>query len=219
MKERSDYPLMSGPLSPGACSVDDRPGPTTGTVRPMYTFLSDEWMAATREIRARFEEQLPPVTTSIRINQVITDVPFGEGTINAYIDTSSGSLVFELGELDEPDAVMMTDYETARALLVDRDPAIAMQSFMAGKIRVQGDMMKLMAMQTAVPPNEFSEQVADEIAAITSMTGTGGCERLHRARAGHVERPPRRMLDRLARQRPRLEPAHGATLHVERLTR
>ena len=134
----------------------------------MYTFLSDEWMAATREIRARFEEQLPPVTTSIRINQVITDVPFGEGTINAYIDTSGGSLVFELGELDEPDAVMMTDYETARALLVDRDPAIAMQSFMAGKIRVQGDMMKLMAMQTAMPSNEFSEQVADEIAAITS---------------------------------------------------
>jgi hypothetical protein len=134
----------------------------------MYTFLSDEWMAATREIRARFEEQLPPVTTSIRINQVITDVPFGEGTINAYIDTSSGALVFELGELDEPDAVMMTDYETAKALLVDRDPAVAMQSFMAGKIRVQGDMMKLMAMQTAMPNNEFSEQVADEIAAITS---------------------------------------------------
>ena len=125
-------------------------------------------MAATHEIRARFEDQLPPITTSIRINQVITEVPFGEGTVNAYIDTSGGSLVFDLGELDEPDAVMMTDYETARALLVDRDPAVAMQSFMAGKIRVQGDMMKLMAMQTALPANEFSEQVAEEIASITA---------------------------------------------------
>ena len=133
----------------------------------MYTFLSDEWMQATHEIRAKYESQLPPVTVSIRINQVITDVPFGEGTINAHIDTSSGAFVFELGELDEPDAVMMTDYETARALIVDRDPALAMQSFMAGKIRVQGDMMKLMALQTAVPQNEFSEQVAEEIAAIT----------------------------------------------------
>ena len=142
------------------------PGPA-GTVARMYTFLSDEWMKATHEIRARFEEQLPQVPVSIRINQVITDVPFGEGTINAYIDTSSGSFVFDLGELEEPDAVMMTDYATARALIVDRDPAIAMQSFMAGKIRVQGDMMKLMALQTAVPANEFSEQVADEIAAIT----------------------------------------------------
>ena len=133
----------------------------------MYTFLSDEWMQATHEIRARYEEQLPQVPVSVRINQVITDVPFGDGTINAYIDTSSGAFVFDLGELDEPDAVMMTDYETARALIVDRDPAIAMQSFMAGKIRVQGDMMKLMALQTAVPANEFSEQVAEEIAAIT----------------------------------------------------
>jgi len=133
----------------------------------MYTFLSDEWMQATHEIRAKYESQLPPVTVSIRINQVITDVPFGEGTINAHIDTSSGAFVFDIGELDEPDAVMMTDYETARALIVDRDPALAMQSFMAGKIRVQGDMMKLMALQTAVPQNEFSEQVAEEIAAIT----------------------------------------------------
>jgi SCP-2 sterol transfer family len=133
----------------------------------MYTFLSDEWMEATHAIRARYEQQLPAVPVSIRINQVITDVPFGDGTINAYIDTSSGAFVFDIGELDEPDAVMMTDYETARALIVDRDPAIAMQSFMAGKIRVQGDMMKLMALQTAVPQNEISEQVADEIAAIT----------------------------------------------------
>ena len=133
----------------------------------MYTFLSDEWMQATQAIREKYESQLPPVTVSIRINQVITDVPFGEGTINAYIDTSSGAFVFDLGELDEPDAVMKTDYDTARALIVDRDPAVAMQSFMAGKIQVQGDMMKLMALQTAVPQNEFSEHVADEIASIT----------------------------------------------------
>jgi len=133
----------------------------------MYTFLSDEWMQATQAIREKYESQLPPVTVSIRINQVITDVPFGEGTINAYIDTSSGAFVFDVGELDEPDAVMKTDYDTARALIVDRDPAVAMQSFMAGKIQVQGDMMKLMALQTAVPQNEFSEQVAEEIASIT----------------------------------------------------
>ena len=133
----------------------------------MYTFLSDEWMQASHAIREKYESQLPPVTVSVRINQVITDVPFGEGTINAYIDTSSGAFVFDLGELDEPDAVMRTDYDTARALLVDRDPAIMMQSFMSGKLSVQGDMMKLMALQTAVPANEFSDQVADEIAAIT----------------------------------------------------
>ncbi len=132
-----------------------------------HMFLSDGWIDAAREIRERYEDQLPQVTQSIRINQVITEVPFGDGTVNAYIDTTSGSLVFELGELDDPDAVLMTDYGTARAMLVDRDPAIAMQSFMAGKIKIQGDMMKLMALQTAIPTNEFSDQVAAEINAIT----------------------------------------------------
>lgn len=132
-----------------------------------HLFLSDGWIDAAREIRLRYEDQLPEVTQSIRINQVITEVPFGAGTVNAFIDTSSGALVFELGELDEPDAVMMTDYVTARAMFVDRDPTIAMQSFMAGRIKIQGDMMKLMAMQTAIPSNEFTEQVAAEIVAIT----------------------------------------------------
>ncbi len=132
-----------------------------------HLFLSDEWIDAAREIRSRYEDQLPEVTQSIRINQVITEVPFGAGTLNAFIDTSSGAVVFELGELEEPDAVMMTDYDTARAMFVDRDPTIAMQSFMAGKIKIQGDMMKLMAMQTAIPSNEFTEQVAAEIVAIT----------------------------------------------------
>jgi putative sterol carrier protein len=103
----------------------------------------------------------------VRINQVITDVPFGEGTVTAYIDTSAGEFQLELGELEQPDAVLMTDYATAKAMMVDQDPTVAMQSFMAGKIKVQGDMMKLMAMQTALPSNEFSEQVAAEIRAIT----------------------------------------------------
>jgi hypothetical protein len=124
-------------------------------------------MAAAHEIRERYHDQLPEITVSVRINQVITDVPFGEGTVIAYIDTSAGEFQLELGELEQPDAVLMTDYATAKAMMVDQDPTVAMQSFMAGKIKVQGDMMKLMAMQTALPSNEFSEQVAAEIRAIT----------------------------------------------------
>mgnify|MGYP000871080493 FL=1 len=133
----------------------------------MYEFLSDEWIVAAREIRSRYQGQLPEVAVSVRINQVITDVPFGEGTINAYVDTSSGSLELDVGELEEPDAVLVLDYETAKAMLVDRDPAVVMQSFMAGRMRVQGDMMKLMAMQAAVPEDERAEALAAEIQSIT----------------------------------------------------
>ena len=136
----------------------------------MYDFLSDEWMAAAREIREKHEGDLPDVTIDVRINQIITDVPFGDGVINAYIDTSNGSLELELGELAEPDAVLMIDYATAKAMVVERDPAVVMQAFLEGRIRVQGDMMKIMAMQATAAAHDTAAagQVADEIRAITN---------------------------------------------------
>ena len=133
-----------------------------------HAFLSQEWMTAARAIREKYADEVPEVPTSIRINQVITDVPFGDGHITSYLDTSSGSVVMELGELDDADATITTDYETAQALFVEQDQAVAMQAFMAGKIKVQGDMMKMMAMQTAIPANDFSNKIAEEIKAITA---------------------------------------------------
>lgn len=136
----------------------------------MYDFLTDEWMDAARAVRERYRSDIPDVPIEIRINQIITDVPFGEGVITAYVDTSSGSLDLELGQLDEPDAVLMVDYETAKAMIVARDPAVVMQSFMEGRIKVQGDMMKILAMQASAAGQdpEIAERVADEIRAITN---------------------------------------------------
>lgn len=133
-----------------------------------HPFLSEEWMTAARGIRAKYADSATEVTQVIRINQVITDVPFGEGTVKSYLDTSSGKVEMELGALDEADATITTDYATAKAMFVDQDPAAGMQAFMAGKVKVQGDMMKLMAMQTALPNDGTAQQVADEIKAITA---------------------------------------------------
>ena len=131
-----------------------------------YPFLSTEWMDASRAIREKYADQVPPITISVRMNQVITDVPFGEGDVKLYLDTSSGTLVMEPGELDTPDLTLTTDYDTAKKVFVDQDQAAGMQAFMAGKIKVQGDMMKLMQMQ-ATAPDETAKKVADEIKAIT----------------------------------------------------
>jgi len=133
----------------------------------MHEFLSDEWFEAALALRERYADQLPDAIMEVRINQVITDVPFGDGTVHAYLDTSSGKAEFLLGSLDEPDAIVMTDYETARIMIVDQDPAAAMQAFMEGRVRVQGDMMKLMAAQAAQPRNEAAEQLAEELRSIT----------------------------------------------------
>jgi putative sterol carrier protein len=132
-----------------------------------HAFLSEEWMNEARAIRERYADQITPVTQPVKINQVVTDVPFGEGTVKSYLDTSSGEVVMALGELDDADATVTTDYVTAKAIFVDQDPAAGMQAFMAGKITVQGDMMKLMAMQASMPADEASQEIAEEIKAMT----------------------------------------------------
>lgn len=133
-----------------------------------HPFLSDAWMEAARAIRAKYEDQAAEVTVAIRMNQVITDVPFGEGIVRAYTDTSSGRVVMELGELHDADVTVTTDYQTALKILVEQDQAAAMQAFMAGRVKVQGDMMKMMAMQTAVPQDDIARAIAEEIRSITA---------------------------------------------------
>ena len=133
-----------------------------------HDFLSDDWMTAARAIRAKYEGQTPKIAASIRINQVITEVPFGSGEVKSFIDTSSGDMQMELGELESPDATVTTDWATARAMFALGDQAAAMQAFMSGKIKVTGDMMKIMSMQTAVPQNDVTVRIAEEIKAITN---------------------------------------------------
>jgi len=134
-----------------------------------FAFLSPEWIEAAREIRERYSSQTAPIEVAVRVNQVVTDVPFGDGELHAHIDTSSGDVALELGHLDEPDATITLNYETARALLVERDPAKVMQAFMSGGIQVEGDLMKIMAMQASTPQDDLALQVAEEILAITDL--------------------------------------------------
>ncbi|MDO8362958.1 MAG: SCP2 sterol-binding domain-containing protein, partial [Actinomycetota bacterium] len=76
------------------------------------------------------------------MNQVISDAPFTAEPISLFLDTSSGEVVMDLGALEAPDLTISTDWDTARKIFVEQDQAAGMQAFMAGKVKVQGDMMK-----------------------------------------------------------------------------
>jgi hypothetical protein len=136
---------------------------------PTYPFLSDEWIAEARRIREDLHDDSQTVDNPVRINQVITEVPFGSGEIRSHIDTTSGALEMELGHLDGPDVTMTLDYETAKAIFVDGTREAAMQAFMAGKVRVQGDLTKLIvAMQDQnAPLTPSAGELAQRIKAIT----------------------------------------------------
>ncbi|MBL8778807.1 MAG: SCP2 sterol-binding domain-containing protein [Acidimicrobiales bacterium] len=131
-----------------------------------YPFLSAEWMEEAHKIREEFAGQTAAPAHAVRMNQIITDVPFSDEPINAYMDTSQGDLELDLGSLENPDLTVTVDYETAKAIFVEQNPQAGMQAFMAGKIKVQGDMTKLMAMQSQAP-DPVAQQVAERVKEIT----------------------------------------------------
>ena len=133
-----------------------------------HQFLSESWIEAARDIRHRYSGDVPAIDVVVRINVITTKVPFGDGSISAYIDTSNGSLEMELGSIEESDLTVTTDYETARKLFVEQDPTASMQAFMAGRIKVEGDITRLMVMQTSLPQTDKNDAVAAEIKAITA---------------------------------------------------
>ena len=131
-----------------------------------YPFLSPQWVEAAKTIREDYRGKIPATAHVMRLNQVITEVPFGDGTINAHVDTTTGELEMELGHLDGPDLQVTLDYATAKAIFVEGNPQAGMQAFMAGKIKVEGDVTKLMAMQ-ATPPDPGTLELAGRIKDIT----------------------------------------------------
>lgn len=130
-----------------------------------YPFLSDEWMEAAKTIRDEAGGG-GAAPAPMKMNQVITEVPFGDGTINAHMDTTSGTLDMDMGHLDDAEVTITIDYPTARAIFVEQNQQAAMQAFMSGKIKVQGDMTKLMAMGQAAPDPSAAD-VAQKIKDIT----------------------------------------------------
>ena len=132
-----------------------------------YPFLSDEWLTEARAIRAQFDGQAGNIPHSVKMNLVITEVPFGEGTLDAHMDTSSGELKLEVGHIDPADLKVTVGYDIAKAILVEGNPQAGMQAFMAGKVKVEGDMAKLMALTTG-GADPAAAEVASRIKAITA---------------------------------------------------
>ena len=131
-----------------------------------HAFLSEEWVAAAKEVREQYKGKTAPPAHKVKMNLHITEVPFGEGEVDAHMDTSGDEMEMDLGHITGEDLTVTVDYATAKAIFIEGNPQAGMQAFMAGKIKVQGDMTKLMAMQSgAVDP--AAAEVAAAIAEIT----------------------------------------------------
>jgi putative sterol carrier protein len=131
-----------------------------------HEFLSDDWINAAKAIRDKYASEITTKPPAIKMNQVITETPGGED-IKMFLDTSSGEMVMDKGELPDADVTITLPYEVAKKQMVDQDQAAAMQAFMSGKVKVQGDMMKLMGMQ-GMGADPVTAKINDEIKEMTA---------------------------------------------------
>ncbi|MGD0439334.1 MAG: SCP2 sterol-binding domain-containing protein [Acidimicrobiales bacterium] len=129
-------------------------------------FLSDEWTAEVKRLHDELVTEPTAPAQSVRMNLVLTQSPLGDGTVEAHVDTSSGELIVDTGHLDSPDLTVTLDYETAKAILVDGDAQAAMQAFMSGRIKIDGDMTMLLALQTT-PIDPGHQELAARVREIT----------------------------------------------------
>jgi Zn-dependent metalloprotease len=128
-------------------------------------FLTDLWLDTVFGLQAEYRERVPAPLVKMRMNQIVTGVPFGEGTVNMHTDTTSGKAILGRGHLEQPDVTVTTDYATAKTLVVLNDQQAAMQAFMQGKIKVQGDMSKIM--MPPPPKNDAQKELEEKIKELT----------------------------------------------------
>lgn len=133
---------------------------------PTYEYLSPAWIEEALRIRESFRDRARPAPPVIRINQVVTDAPLGDGTVRAYFDTSNGSVEMGLGTLEAADVTLTLDYATARTIFLAQRPQATTLALAAGKIKVEGDVLKMLLAQVHSQPVE--EEIAAAVKAITA---------------------------------------------------
>ena len=121
-----------------------------------HPFLSDAWFDEVRRLHDAVGGAAPE-GADIRMNLMITTTPFAEGDLAMHMLAAGGKADWGKTHLDDADVTLTLAYDTARAIFVDGNPQAAIEAFMAGKIVVQGDITKLMVMQSAGPGAAASE--------------------------------------------------------------
>ncbi len=124
-------------------------------------FLSDEWFSQVEQLIADAGDlQIPAAMKAVEVNVTI-QAPGGDIPVSIKDGAMSRG--------HRPGAVtsLTLGADLARKLFVDGDAAAGVQAFLTGEIKAEGDLSKLVAMQT-VEPSAAQQQLTRRIAAITA---------------------------------------------------
>jgi len=107
-------------------------------------FLSEDYMReATAALNADPAFQSAMTNVELGLQFVVTGAP--DGDVHYYLKVADGTATMALGELPDADASVTSDYETAAAL--SKGDLNVQMAFMTGKIKVGGNMAKIMMNQ------------------------------------------------------------------------
>ena len=125
----------------------------------MPEFLSDEWWT---EVQKLVDEAGSDAqgASDITLNIVVTGGPSGDKELHSQGGT------FGQGLIDGAPTKLTVPYEVAQKVFIEQDQQAGMQAFMQGQIKVEGDMSKLMAMQTQ-QPSAGQAELMKKVAAMT----------------------------------------------------
>jgi len=126
-----------------------------------YAFLSPEWFTKVDELIASAGDlQIPEAMKAVEVNVTVTSP--GKETPLFMKD----GLFTQGHKPDVPTSLTLSE-ELARKIFIEADMAAGVQAFLTGEMKVEGDLAKLVAMQT-VEPSEPQKALTKRIAAITS---------------------------------------------------
>ena len=113
----------------------------------MSKFLSEEWardVTTALNSHGGFKNAIGAAEVGIQFQ--VEDAP--EGDVNYYLKSSGGTSNMAIGTLDDPDVTVKQSYDTASA--ISKGELNAQTAFMTGKLKVSGNLAKLMMHQSAV---------------------------------------------------------------------
>jgi putative sterol carrier protein len=114
--------------------------------------MSKEWFEKVNELReAAGDIETPSALHDLVINITVTGTDEGE----KHMSLVSGMI--EEGHHDNAPTTMILPVDLAHRIFIDNDQSAGMQGFMSGQIKIEGDMSKLMALQTAQPSGDQME--------------------------------------------------------------
>ena len=113
----------------------------------MSKFLSEEWASQVTTAlnnHQGFKNAIGAADLAIQFNT--EEGP--DGNVDYYLKSSGGTTNVAIGTIDDPDVTVTQSYETATA--ISKGELNTQTAFMTGKLKVSGNLAKLMMHQSAV---------------------------------------------------------------------